>query len=164
MSLNIGEKYLDTVRSDILNNVIPISRPCDCYEKQNPIAVMCHSSVVPKYIVKCYEHDQPMKLSDAVCITCCKDFHELDLNLLYPFSFDLAQSFMDFYLCFCSMECCHTFTRQVLGYDPNVKICFTCARPANHMKRCKGCRTATYCNTKCQEKGWENHKRICKKT
>ena len=42
---------------------------------------------------------------------------------------------------------------------PNV--CSSCRSPGPSLHRCKGCRTASYCNPQCQKRDWKQHRLCC---
>ena len=43
-------------------------------------------------------------------------------------------------------------------------LCNCCQKPESEQKfkQCKSCKAVRYCNEKCQETNWPDHKKICK--
>ena len=46
--------------------------------------------------------------------------------------------------------------------DESDHTCSFCLRPAKDLKKCTRCRRAQYCNRVCQQKHWDDHKKLCK--
>lgn len=45
--------------------------------------------------------------------------------------------------------------------EPRQLRCNFCLDIGGGKKRCKGCRTAVYCNQACQSQHWSSHKEYC---
>ena len=49
------------------------------------------------------------------------------------------------------------------GTTPPTKMCSACGKKSNTLKNCTACKCVWYCDKKCQNKHWKEHKKECKR-
>ena len=52
--------------------------------------------------------------------------------------------------------------KELLDHYKTSKECFNCSKFQGKPKRCSGCKTICYCDSKCQNEGNREHKLVCK--
>jgi hypothetical protein len=64
----------------------------------------------------------------------------------------------------CCSPACEVALRKVFwrktGYP---RVCGSCSKGSERMKKCSGCRTVWYCSSECQNADWKRHKADCKR-
>ena len=48
------------------------------------------------------------------------------------------------------------------GTTPPTKMCSSCGKKSNTLKKCMACKCVWYCDKECQNKHWKEHKKECK--
>jgi len=50
---------------------------------------------------------------------------------------------------------------RILNFDADLFVCLTCRKQLPKKKACSQCHTACYCDAKCQQADWKEHKSKC---